>query len=128
MTGLEKIHCRVLHIANLVMYVWTMAWCAKNSLIFRVFVLVKHLALNLIYYCTIHHFIQPRKQSSYYQHSFFPRTIKDWNSLPVTVIELENVDTFTKYLLSIAVCFMHMCDFFGMLITPWAYQQLPSTQ
>ena len=36
-----------------------------------------------------------------HQHSFFPRTIKDWNSLPVSVIESENIDTFTNYLLSI---------------------------
>ena len=48
-----------------------------------------------------HHFIQPSTRSSYYQHAFFPRTIKDWNSLPVSVIESENIDTFTNYLLSI---------------------------
>ena len=47
------------------------------------------------------HFIQPCTQSNYYQYSFFPRTIKDWNSLPVSVIESENIDTFTNYLLSI---------------------------
>ena len=47
-----------------------------------------------------HHFIQPSTWSSY-QHAFFPRTIKDWNSLPVSVIESENIDTFTNYLLSI---------------------------
>ena len=47
-----------------------------------------------------HHFIQPSTQTSYYQHSYFPRTIKDWNSLPVSVIESETVDTFTNYLLS----------------------------
>jgi len=39
--------------------------------------------------------------TSFYQHSYFPRTIKDWNNLPVFIIESENIDTFTNHLLSI---------------------------
>ena len=49
-------------------------------------------------YHNIHHFIQPSTRSNYYQHSLFPRTIKNSNSLPVFVVEAENIDTFTNYL------------------------------
>ena len=46
-----------------------------------------------------HHFIQPSTHTNYYQNSFFPKTIKDWNNLPVTIIESENIDIFTNHLL-----------------------------
>ena len=47
----------------------------------------------------LHHFIQPSTRTNYYQNSFFPKTIKDWNNLPVTIIESENIDIFTNHLL-----------------------------
>ena len=46
-----------------------------------------------------YHFIQPSTRTNYYQNSFFPKTIKDWNNLPVTIIESENIDIFTNHLL-----------------------------
>ena len=39
-------------------------------------------------------FIRLSSSQSYYQLSFFPRTIKDWNSLPNNIIDLDNQDQF----------------------------------
>ena len=31
---------------------------------------------------------------NYYMYSFFPRTVRDWNALPETVVQASNVDSF----------------------------------
>ena len=38
-----------------------------------------------------------------YKYSFYPRTIKDWNNLPIDVIEARDLDEFT-YLLNVNYC------------------------
>ena len=35
----------------------------------------------------LYHFILPPVNTTLYQQSYFPRTIKDWNTLPPTIIE-----------------------------------------
>ena len=44
------------------------------------------------------HLIQRQINTTAYQQSFFPRTIKDWNHLPTNVIEIQNFDTFQTQL------------------------------
>ena len=44
------------------------------------------------------HLIQRQANTMAYQQSFFPRTIKDWNHLPINVIEIQNFDTFQTQL------------------------------
>ena len=34
---------------------------------------------------------------------FFPRTIKDWNSLPVSVIDSENINTLSVELRGVSI-------------------------
>ena len=46
------------------------------------------------------HFIQPHTNTSAYQHSFFSQSIKDWNYLPVSLIEINNHDLFLSELLN----------------------------
>ena len=49
--------------------------------------------------CTRGHSYRFRQVSAHlniYLHSFFPATIKIWNSLPATAIEATNVDDFQK--------------------------------
>ena len=40
--------------------------------------------------------IQVGAKTNKYQHSFIARTIRDWNSLPNSVIEKQSVDAFKK--------------------------------
>ena len=47
------------------------------------------------------HFIHPSSHTSYYQKSFFPRTIVEWNDLPPAVIDSTNIDIFTNQLLDL---------------------------
>ena len=44
-------------------------------------------------------FILPRTGPDYFNYSFFPRTIKDWNFLPNHIVKASTVDSF-KTLLS----------------------------
>ena len=49
--------------------------------------------------CTKGHSQRFRQVSAHlniYSHSFFPATIKIWNSLPATAIEASNTDDFKK--------------------------------
>ena len=46
------------------------------------------------------HFILPQATLNTYKYSFYPRTIKDWNNLPINVIEARE---FT-YLLNLNYC------------------------
>ena len=44
------------------------------------------------------HFIIPAISTTAYQQSFFPRTVKEWNSLPTNVIEIRPTEQFSKAL------------------------------
>ena len=47
------------------------------------------------------HFILPTPSTTSYQQSFYSRSIKEWNELPVFIIEMtENYDEFTTNLIS----------------------------
>ena len=47
----------------------------------------------------LNHFILPQATLNTYKYSFYPRTIKDWNNLPINIIESSNLDNFI-YLLN----------------------------
>ena len=40
------------------------------------------------------HFVLPCSSTTLYQHSYFTRTIKDWNSLPTAIIETNSHNQF----------------------------------
>ena len=40
------------------------------------------------------HLIQPQTLTSAYQQSFYPRTVKEWNSLPTSIIEITDNNLF----------------------------------
>ena len=44
------------------------------------------------------HFIQPITSTNYYQKSFFPPTIVDWNNLPDEIIDSTTLDDFSYHL------------------------------
>ena len=48
-----------------------------------------------------HRLIPPATSTNYYQKSFFPRTIFDWNNLPNEVIECSSFDEFSYHLKSL---------------------------
>jgi len=50
-----------------------------------------------------HHFILPQATLYSYKNSFYPRTIKDWKNLPISIIEARDIDEFT-YLLNLNYC------------------------
>ena len=41
------------------------------------------------------HFILPQANLNSFKYSFYPRTIRDWNNLPVDLIESRNLEEFT---------------------------------
>ena len=43
-------------------------------------------------------FIQPRPKKDVYKYSFFPRTIREWNSLPEELIQIESSEEFKSRL------------------------------
>jgi len=43
------------------------------------------------------HFMVPWSSTTYYQMSFFPKTIRDWNKLPHRVIESDSINEFSDY-------------------------------
>ena len=45
-----------------------------------------------------HRFILPNSSTYAYQQSFFSRSIKDWNNLPSSIIESNNIDSFSAEL------------------------------
>ena len=47
-----------------------------------------------------HHFILPFISTTAYQQSFFPKTIKQWNSLPNDVIESSSVEHFVAAIIT----------------------------
>ena len=44
------------------------------------------------------HFVLPCSSTTSYQHSYFTRTIKDWNSLPTAIIETNSYNQFLSKL------------------------------
>ena len=52
---------------------------------------------NTHYYHPLH-FTVPRALTSYYQMSFFPKTIHDWNNLPYQIIESDSINLFLNRL------------------------------
>ena len=44
------------------------------------------------------HYIIPFSSTTSYQYSFFSRTITEWNTLPLNIIETSDPDTFTSLL------------------------------
>ena len=52
---------------------------------------------NSRYYHPLH-FTVPRASTSYYQMSFFPKTIHDWNNLPYQIIESDSINLFLNRL------------------------------
>ena len=42
-----------------------------------------------------YHYILPYAFTTYYQQSFFQRTIKEWNNLPLSVINADSLLTFS---------------------------------
>lgn len=50
-----------------------------------------------------HSFQIPRCTSSYRQQSFFPRTIKEWNSLPPDIVSVGTVDAFKAQLANLII-------------------------
>ena len=49
------------------------------------------------------HFILPQATLNTYKYSFYPRTVKDWNELPINIIESRNLDGFI-YVLNLHYC------------------------
>ena len=44
------------------------------------------------------HYIIPSMRTNAYKYSYFPRTIKEWNSLPITIIESDSLHLFQNCL------------------------------
>ena len=44
------------------------------------------------------HYIVPQSNTNSHKYSFYPRTIRDWNNLPVSFIESANIDDFINLL------------------------------
>ena len=43
-------------------------------------------------------FIQPSANTNVYKHSFFPATVRAWNSLPANITHAGSTDVFKSYL------------------------------
>ena len=58
-------------------------------------------------FCTRQHhpnqFILPQATLNTYKYSFYPRPVKDWNELPINIIESRNLDEFI-YVLNLHYC------------------------
>ena len=50
-----------------------------------------------------YHFIIPSAQTNYYQNSFYPQTIREWNKLPTHIIESTNLQSFSSLLIEFIV-------------------------
>ena len=49
-------------------------------------------------YVLLKKFINLSSQSNTYKYSFRTRTIKDWNSLPISAVESSDIETFKNTL------------------------------
>ncbi len=43
-----------------------------------------------------HTYLTYHSNTDSYKHSYFPRTIRDWNRLPQTILNINTIDSFTK--------------------------------
>ena len=57
------------------------------------------------------HFILPQGTLNTYKYSFYRRTIKDWNNLPINVIDARDINEFTYLITAITSLCMHVCDY-----------------
>ena len=55
------------------------------------------------------HFILLQDTLNTYKYSFYPRTIKDWNNLPINVIEARDINEFTYSITVITSLCMYVC-------------------
>ena len=46
-----------------------------------------------------YHYIIPSAQTSFYQNSFYPKAIKEWNQIPINIIEANNLRLFSLLLI-----------------------------
>ena len=53
----------------------------------------------------------PASKTNYHLFSFFPNTIRDWNSLPLNVVEAQSVNSFRAKLQYSSQMLKHLCDF-----------------
>ena len=44
------------------------------------------------------HFNIPLARTNYYHNSYFPKTVHDWNSLPISAIDASTVNSFSNQL------------------------------
>ena len=51
------------------------------------------------------HLIVPSSNTTAYMSSFFPNTIRDWNQLPISIIEMSNYNNFSSTLTDYMHCF-----------------------
>ena len=59
-------------------------------------------------------FVLPQATLNSYKYSFYPRTIKDWNNLPINVIEARDLDEFTYLMLTIVIMmYVIQCTIWG---------------
>ena len=58
-------------------------------------------------------------QQHSYQQSYYPKTIRDWNDLPTSSIEITNTQKNNLTELNVSVCIVVYMGF----CTPWAHQQ-----
>ena len=92
----------------------TLQQCRKSSMLTLFYQIInKTLPISIpIYYQRTHsytrryhqnHFILPQATLNTYKYSFYPRTIKGWNNLPINVIESRDINEFI-YLLNLSSC------------------------
>ena len=79
-----------LHIAIFVRLAWKIENCAFASLLTT----LANPILSAYNSRQVHplHLVVPWSTTTYYQMSFFPKTIQDWNKLPHRIIESESLN------------------------------------
>ena len=61
------------------------------------------------------HFNIPNARTNFYHNSYFPKTVRDWNSLPISAIKAHTVNSFCNQLslfllLIIIVMYCNVCN------------------
>ena len=51
------------------------------------------------------HFNIPTARINYYHNSYFPKTVRDWNSLPISAIEASTVNSFSNQLCNLLIVY-----------------------
>ena len=47
------------------------------------------------------HFNMPTARTNYYHNNYFPKTVRDWNSLPISAIKARTVNSFSNQFISV---------------------------